>query len=133
MERVGQIVEDLFWKAMYGDVGEKARSQAQRVASNLLLKVDLVSPGPTPPPPDEVLKRLDAWSWMADRNRLGQALVGLSDRLPKCTALVNQAEMPEQAVGLASSASVACWKLFYGVRRGTMEHVFSSCAGAASG
>jgi len=29
--------------------------------------------------------------------------------------------------------SVACWKLFYGVRRGTMEHVFSSCAGAASG
>ena len=41
---------------------------------------------------------------MADRNRLGQALVGLSDRLPKCMALVNQAKMSEQAVGQASSA-----------------------------
>jgi hypothetical protein len=27
--------------------------------------------------------------------------------------------------------SVACWKLFYGVMRGTMEHVFSSCSDLA--
>jgi hypothetical protein len=27
--------------------------------------------------------------------------------------------------------SVACWKLFYGVMGGTMEHVLCSCSGAA--
>jgi hypothetical protein len=57
VERVGEIVEDLFWSAGVGALTG--------------------GHGPN--------------RWMADRNRLGVALVGLSERLPKCAAILNAA------------------------------------------
>ncbi len=104
VERVGQLVEDLFWKAAYSDAGAKAQAQAQARPSNRLIKVDLMSLTELPPVGDLITPQLDAWAWMADRNRLGQALVGLRNRLPQCVALVAQAKMAEQAFELASQA-----------------------------
>jgi hypothetical protein len=57
VERVGEIVEDLFWSAN------------RKV-------IDAQSTGPSV-------------QWMADRNRLGVALVGVTDRLPECAKLLN--------------------------------------------
>ena|SRR2546428_6517633 len=42
--------------------------------------------------------------WMAARNRLRHALVGLTDRLPVCAELPNVASTPGQAVAAASRA-----------------------------
>jgi len=71
LERVGELVERLFWEA------------AARVA---------VAGGEPP------------WArWMEPRNELRQALVGLSDELPRCTAL-SYARDEAEAHRLASEA-----------------------------
>jgi hypothetical protein len=72
MERVGEIVEDLFWSA--------TREQ-QLVGTSVDMK-------------DR--------NWMGHRNRLGHAMVGMPEEwLPNCTALLNDATA-SQAMGHAS-------------------------------
>jgi hypothetical protein len=68
VERVGEIVEDIFWIA---DEDRELEKDPRR--------------------------------WWPLRNRLAHAMVGLSDRLPKCAELLNQ-HLSGQAFGVASQA-----------------------------
>jgi hypothetical protein len=79
VERVGELVEELFWKAVYNQNVQPEWSKG-------------------------AVAGLEVATFLDPRNRLSQALVGLRDRLPRCVALVEQAKMPEQAVGLARQA-----------------------------
>jgi hypothetical protein len=97
VERVGELVEELFWKAYSDRAAEHGRELAR--ASYV------IDAGTVAGPPENLLaQELEARSWMAARNRLSQALVGLRGRLPQCAALLHRAKMPDQAIAHASMA-----------------------------
>ena len=77
VERVDEIVEDLFWRAY------SHPSNSQEWTVNPV--VDATE------------------GWVAERNRLGVALVGVTEMLPKCAEILNAAS-PQMAFQVATAA-----------------------------
>jgi hypothetical protein len=82
VEQVGEIVEDLFWRAY-------------RDPLRFLVTITPDTPNPERDPTQG--------AWVADRNRLGVALVGVADLLPTCAEIPNAAS-PQAAYQMATDA-----------------------------